>query len=96
MRSSTKPAYDWEPATFLPGVDPAQIAGVEAPLWTETVRNLTAAYYLMMPRLPAVAELGWSDPGVRGWEGFRTRIAAHAPRWRLLGVNYYPSPQVDW
>ena len=37
-----------------------------------------------------------SAASAREWEGFRTRIAAHAPRWRLLGVNYYPSPQIDW
>jgi hexosaminidase len=74
----------------------AAIAGVEAPLWSETVSNITAAQFLLMPRLPAVAEVGWSDPSVRDWEGFRARIAAHAPRWRLLGVNYYPSPQVAW
>jgi hexosaminidase len=30
------------------------------------------------------------------WDGFRQRIAGHAARWRLLGVNFYPSPQVDW
>ena len=89
-------AYDWDPAAYFPGVPAEAIAGVEAPLWTETVPNITAAEYLLLPRLPAIAEVGWSDVAVRGWEGFRVRIAAHAPRWRLLGVNYYPSPQVEW
>jgi hypothetical protein len=27
---------------------------------------------------------------------FRARIANHAARWRLLGVNYYASPEIDW
>jgi hexosaminidase len=89
-------AYDWDPATFLAGVPEQSIVGVEGPLWTETVRNITAAQYLLMPRLPAVAEVGWSAASTRDWESFRTRIAAHAPRWRLLGINYYPSPQVPW
>lgn len=89
-------AYDWDPAAFLPGVTEADVLGVEAPLWTETVKNLTAAYYLVFPRLPAVAELGWSPAAARDWESFRHRLAAHAPRWRLLGINYYPSPQVPW
>ena len=26
----------------------------------------------------------------------RRRLGAQSPRWRLLGINYYPSPQVDW
>lgn len=89
-------AYDWDPATYVPTLAPAAVLGVEAPLWTETVRNIGAAEYLLIPRLPAIAEVGWSAVGARDWRSFRERIAAHAPRWRLLGVNYYPSPQVDW
>jgi hexosaminidase len=89
-------AYDWDPATFFPGLPEAQVLGVEAPLWTETVRNLAAAQYLLLPRLPALAEVGWTPAAGRGWEDFRRRLAAHAPRWRLMGVNYYASPQVDW
>ena len=52
--------------------------------------------FLTLPRLPALAELGWTAAPQRNWESFRQRIAAHAPRWRLLGMNYYASPQVDW
>lgn len=89
-------AYDWDPAAYTPGLTEDAILGVEAPLWSETVKNLGAAQYQMVPRLPAIAEVGWSAQATRSWEDFRTRIAAHAPRWRLLGINFYPSPQVDW
>ncbi len=89
-------AYEWNPATYGAGIGEAAIAGVEAPLWTETVSNISAAQYLLVPRLPAIAEVAWSDVSTTGWEGFRTRIAGHAPRWRFLGINYYASPQVAW
>ncbi|MBA3672992.1 MAG: beta-N-acetylhexosaminidase, partial [Gemmatimonadaceae bacterium] len=89
-------AYEWDPATYLRGVEERSVLGVEAPLWSETVKNLTAAEYLIMPRLPAIAEVGWSDTAMRDWASFRLRIAAHASRWRMMGVNFYPSPQVDW
>jgi hexosaminidase len=89
-------AYDWDPVTFLAGVPEQSVMGVEAPLWSETVQNITAAEYMVVPRLPAIAEVGWSPASLRSWESFRTRVAAHAPRWRLLGINYYPSPQVAW
>jgi hexosaminidase len=89
-------AYDWDPAAYATGLSESSIVGVEAPLWTETVPNITAAQYLLLPRLPAIAEIGWSAQASRDWEDFRTRIAAHAARWRLLGINYYPSPQVAW
>ncbi len=89
-------AYDWDPATYMVGVNEASIVGVEAPLWSETVRNITAAEYLAMPRLLAVAEIGWTPQQVRNWESFRGRLATHAPRWNYLGVNYYRSPQIPW
>src|SRR5690606_15014587 len=89
-------AYDWDPAAYIEAITEPDILGVEAPLWSETIRNIGAAQYLAVPRLPAIAEVGWSGQAVRSWEGFRARIAAHAARWRLLGVNFYPSPQVDW
>jgi hexosaminidase len=89
-------AYDWDPVTYNPGSTEQSIVGVEAPLWSETIRNLSSAQFLAMPRLPAIAEVGWSAASSKDWESFRTRIAAHAPRWRLLGINYYQSPQVTW
>jgi hexosaminidase len=89
-------AYDWDPATYASGLSEQSILGVEAPLWSETVKNLNAAQYLLVPRLPALAEVAWSAQAQRSWEGFRTRIAAHAARWRLLGINFYASPQVEW
>jgi hexosaminidase len=89
-------SYDWDPVTFLTGVPETSILGVEAPLWSETIQNITAAEYLAVPRIPAVAELGWTPAAQRNWDSFRTRIAGHAPRWRLLGINFYPSPEVQW
>ena len=89
-------AYDWDPANYLAGVSETDIVGVEAPLWSETIRNITAAEYLAMPRLPAVAEVGWTPQRKRDWESFRVRLAMQAPRWHYLGVNYYRSPQIPW
>lgn len=89
-------AYDWDPAAYMKGVGESNIVGIEAPVWSETVRNITAVEYLAMPRLPALAEVAWTPQGTRNWDGFRMRIAAHAPRWNFLGVNYYRSPQIPW
>ncbi|MGQ0713759.1 MAG: beta-N-acetylhexosaminidase [Gemmatimonadaceae bacterium] len=89
-------AYNWDPATYQAGVTESNIVGVEAPIWSETLRNITAVEYLAMPRLPALAEVGWTAQAARSWESFRARLAVHAPRWNYLGVNYYRSPQVPW
>jgi hexosaminidase len=55
---------------------------------------MAAAQFLALPRLPALAEVGWTPQGLRNWDSFRQRIAAHGPRWNLLGFNYYRSPQI--
>ena len=89
-------SYDWNPGTYLHNVGEDRIAGVEAPIWTETLRNISAVEYLAVPRLPAIAEVGWSAQGSRAWEDFRLRLAAQAPRWRTLGINYYRSSQIPW
>ena len=89
-------SYDWDPAAYIRGVGEKDILGVEAPIWSETVRNIGAVMYLALPRMPAVAEVGWTPQANRTWDGFRSRVASHAPRWNYLGMNYYHSPQVPW
>lgn len=89
-------AYDWDPALYMTGVTERDIIGIEAPIWSETLRNITAVEYLAMPRLAAIAEVAWTPQASREWQSFRSRLAAQAPRWRYLGVNYYRSPQIPW
>jgi hexosaminidase len=89
-------AYDWDPAAAATGVPESALLGVEAPLWTETVADIRDAEFLAFPRLAAIAEVGWTRSDRRTWDGFRTRLAAQAPRWTALGVNFYRSPQIPW
>lgn len=94
--TEVRDAYDWDPATLIEGIPESAILGVEAPLWSETLGTIRDFEYLAFPRLPAVAEVGWSPADRRAWEEFRVRLGAQAPRWTALGVNFYRSPQVPW
>ena len=87
-------AYDWDPADRLPGVGEESLLGVEAPLWSETLRSLADVQYMTFPRLPAVAEVGWSPRAARDWPSFRRRLAAFGPRWAARGVTYFRSPEI--
>lgn len=87
-------AYDWDPADVLPGVPPEAIAGVEACLWSETVRTLDDATTLVLPRLVALAEVAWGSP--RDWARFAEAVALHGRRWAADGLAFYRSPQVAW
>ena len=89
-------AYGWDPGTFLAGVTETSVLGVEAPLWTETIVTLADIEYMAFPRLPAIAELGWSAASTHDWTAFSQRLGAQGPRWRVMGLNYYHSTQVSW
>ena len=67
------------------GARPDAILGVEAPLWSETLANMRDAEFMAMPRLAAIAELGWSPRAAHDWESFRVRLGAQAPRWTAMG-----------
>ena len=88
-------AYDWDPGTLLAGVPASAVLGVEAPIWSETLGDMFDVEFMAFPRLPAIAELGWS-PAERDWNNFSRRLGAQAPRWVALGVNFYRAPEVNW
>ncbi|MEC3994326.1 beta-N-acetylhexosaminidase [Actinacidiphila sp. DG2A-62] len=89
-------SYDWDPATFVQGVPAGAVRGVEAALWTETLQANKDMDYMTFPRLPGIAEIGWSPQATHDWDAYRVRLAAQGPRWAAMGIDYYRSPQVDW
>lgn len=89
-------SYNWDPATFLEGVSESQLAGVEAPLWTETLRTNADLEFMAFPRLAGIAEIGWSPAATHNWDSYRARLAKQGPIWTAQGINFYRSPQVDW
>jgi hexosaminidase len=93
---SLRQAYDWNPATLVPGVAEHSILGVEAPLWSETTANMRDLEFMAFPRLAAIADVGWSPAAGHDWDRFRARLGAQAPRWTALGINWYHAPEVEW
>ncbi|MFF2845615.1 beta-N-acetylhexosaminidase [Streptomyces sp. NPDC058001] len=91
-----KRSYDWDPGTYLAGAPAESILGVEAPLWSETLVTSADIDVMAFPRLPGIAELGWSPAATHDWDTYKVRLAAQAPRWDALGIGYYRSPQVPW
>ncbi|MEU3984115.1 beta-N-acetylhexosaminidase [Streptomyces sp. NPDC026672] len=89
-------SYDWDPGAYLDGVPASAVRGVEAPLWTETIADVAGIEYMAFPRLPGVAELGWSPAATHDWDSYKVRLAAQGPRWEARGMSYYRSPQVPW
>jgi hexosaminidase len=89
-------SYMWDPATLVPGIERENIIGIEAPLWTETVLNMDDIEYLSFPRLPGVAEIGWTATSARNWDDYKGRVANHAKMWKGMGIDFYRSKKVQW
>lgn len=89
-------SYDWNPAKLVPGLKKENILGVEAPLWTETISTMDEIEYMVFPRIVGISEVAWSQEGNLGWGDFEKRLVQHEPRFRVLGVDFYRSSQVNW
>lgn len=89
--TSLERSYRWDPDAVVDGVSGADVLGVEAPLWTETVRDLADVDALAFPRIGSAAEAAWTPvpygEGERTWESFAQRIAGLPPLWRALGFG---------
>jgi len=92
---SVKDSYNWEPGSYMDGLEEGDILGIEAPLWSETLGTMEDIEYMAFPRLAGIAELAWSRKG-QGWEEYRKRLALHGAHMQAMRINFYKSPEVDW
>jgi hexosaminidase len=60
------------------------------------VDQIDEVEYMVFPRLPGYAEIGWSASSARSWDKYKKRLGAHGPRFTAMGVDYYPSKLVEW
>lgn len=89
-------AYIWSLKDRLKEISPEQILGVEAPLWTETISTMDDIEYMVFPRLPGIAEVGWTPDASRSWDEYKLRLAKHGARMRAMDIDFYESPKVPW
>ena len=89
-------AYIWDPETYVEGLDRAQILGLEAPLWSETISNSAELEYLAFPRAIGYAELGWTPAENRNWENYKNRLAKQKAYMDSMEINFYRTGLVDW
>src|SRR5690625_3548923 len=91
-------SYEWDPSTDVPNLNPDQIIGVEATIWTEKIPTREAMLEMLLPRLAPIAEVAWSanPEGERSLGDLEPRLVAQAARWERKGWPFYRSPQVQW
>jgi len=82
--------YDPTPKELTPD-ETKYIQGAEGTLWTEYITKPAYAEYMLMPRMAALSEIMWTQPGNKNWEGFKARMEKQYKRYAVLGVNYSKS-----
>ncbi|WP_298064238.1 family 20 glycosylhydrolase, partial [uncultured Rikenella sp.] len=85
--------YETEPTTYRAdwNLTPEQkkhIRGVQANTWCERIPSERRMQYQVMPRLLALSEMAWVQPGAKDWEDFARRFVAQADYFDRHGINY--------
>jgi hexosaminidase len=73
----------------FPGHDSAQVLGMQASMWTETVQTKARADFMIFPRLTAIAEAAWTDGTNKDYENYQHRLKSMLERYDVLGINYF-------
>ena len=81
-------AYEPIPAT-LPDSLHRYILGAQANVWTEYILSPKHVEYMVMPRLPALSEVLWSNPQQKDFTDFKRRLTEHRKDWN--NINYCPT-----
>jgi hexosaminidase len=66
------------------------VLGLQGNVWTEHIRTEARVAWMSFRARAAVAELGWSLPERRGWEGFERRMRALEQRYASVGLRARP------
>ena len=82
-------AYSLNPYEFLQPSEYGRIKGVQANLWTEYVPNFQEVQLNLLPRLAAIAEVGWTI-GERNFDEFTVRMHHLRNLYDKNGITYAP------
>jgi hexosaminidase len=80
-------SYALDPYDQLNKEEQKYILGVQGNLWTEYISTYDYAQYMALPRLSAIAEVGWSYEN-KNYESFLERLPHLASLFDAYGYNY--------
>ena len=82
-------AYSLNPYEYLQPSEYGRIKGVQANLWTEYVPNFQEVQLNLLPRMAAIAEVGWTI-GLRNFDEFTVRMHHLRKLYDKNGIIYAP------
>ncbi len=67
----------------------AHILGIQANVWSELMHTAERVDFMTFPRLCALSEAAWSQPGVKDYDDFMRRMEAVFASFDRLGIYYF-------
>ena len=81
--------YSYEPTTAgMTDEEKSHILGVQANLWTEYIETADHLFYMLLPRLAALAEVQWCQPEVKDWNRFLESADDFCAIYDIMGYSY--------
>lgn len=89
--NTLKNVYDYEPIPAeLNAAQAKHVLGAQANLWNEFITTTEHVEYMILPRMPALAEVVWSKKENKNWENFNERLQQHLKAYGQKGLHYCP------
>ena len=82
-------AYSFDPYADLNEHERKFIKGVQGNMWTEYVPNFNHVQHMVLPRIAAIAEVGWTY-GEKNYDDFARRMHLLRKLYDKCGFNYAP------
>ena len=79
--------YSLNPLGALSGKEEFAL-GVQGNMWTETTNDIDEVEYQLLPRMFAIAEIGWLPTSKKNWTSFYQRLQSHDEILELLDYTY--------
>lgn len=87
--NTLKNVYDYEPIPKeLTAAQAKYILGAQANLWGEFILTPLHVEYMILPRMPALAEVVWTPKKNKNWMHFNERLIQHFKRFEQKGLNF--------
>lgn len=87
-KETLEAVYNYIPMNGIADNLQPRYIGVQANFWSEWVEDTSTVEYLMLPRLAAVAEAGWTQQSQRSYSDFVKRLQKESEYYRMKGLNY--------
>jgi len=89
--NNLKKVYNYEPIPKeLSSLEEKFVMGAQGNVWTEYITTASQLEYMVLPRMPALAEVLWTPKENKNWDGFNVRLQAQFKGYGQKGFNFCP------